>query len=400
MKMMRNYLCLLLTAWMSVAVAQMPERSPLSVNYTDRESGATISGTDIGRFQEGEPNVIIVPDGTDDSVVCRFRSAAGNCYRLSINDGRGHVPVVLIDRASFDNWGVALRGREGWGICEIIENPWGPWEVVGSIPTDPGTHTYTEQRTCSTGGLAEACSNTCPEATQTRSEVVTNPDLCIDVTWGPNPNNYYVSDSFTQTSNCGNTQVVSGTTPDPVSCINTAWSPGTDWYAKGTSFYQTSNCGDSRASVGTWEPAPSACDATTWTGPNPATYYTDETNVHTNACGDTMSVAGTMTRPQSPTEPAPTPDPTTAFTDPTPTAPLCIPTPGVYGGEIYFGFVYASGWPNGNSGGTGGDFSVGVSGNSYEELVSNADAIINSYTTDNVMVTGWSDQSVPGTTCP
>jgi hypothetical protein len=196
----------------SGAFSQMPERTSLDVSYSDRHTGETVTGTDVGRFQDGEPNVIIVPDGTDDSIVCRYRSAAGNCYRLSIDDGKGHVPVVLMDRASFDNWGDAFRSRAGWGICEVIENPWSEWAAVGAIPTDPGDQTYLETRTCSTGGNAAACADTCPTGSETRTVTVYNePPACTDTSWAPPAAEILEGYEFEQTSNCGNTRNVVGT---------------------------------------------------------------------------------------------------------------------------------------------------------------------------------------------
>ncbi len=167
--------CLILAV--NITTAQMPELTEKAIDMIDRHTGEAISGTDTGRFQSFEDNVMLVPGGTSDSVVCRFRSANDNCYRLSLHDGTGMgsaVPVVLIDRATFDNISEAFREREHWGICEIIEDPWTPWTVVGSVPTAPGTHNYTEERYCSTGGVAEACP--CDESRETRTQQITNVD--------------------------------------------------------------------------------------------------------------------------------------------------------------------------------------------------------------------------------
>lgn len=376
---MRLILYALLVCWTSLSVAQMPDRTSLSVNYTDRNTGATISGTDVGRFQNGEPNVVIVPDGTDDTIVCRYRSIFGNCYRLSINDGKGHVPVVLVDRSSFDNWGEALESRANWGRCEIIDDPWGPWEVVGSIPTDPGTHTYTEQRACSTANALNACPDTCLEQTQTRTAVVENPVACADTSWAPDPWGYYESSQFIQTSNCGNTRYSWGAYPDEPQCSDVSWTPATDWYNLGTPFYQTSNCGNSRPATGSFVYVPPACDANSWSGQDPSSYFNDETRTHTNACGTTKQVYGSMVRPVAP-----------PVTPPPPPPPPCVPVPGSYSGML--SFRYANGAE---------DFPVFLSAGSYEELISSANSVIDSYTSGGYFVyLGYQDFSVQGVSCP
>ena len=349
---MRIILSMMIAGWTMIAMADMPERSPLTVNYNDREGGGLISGTDIGRFQDGEPNVIIVPDGTDDSVVCRYRSASGNCYRLSVTDGQGHVPVPLIDRETFDNWSAAFRTRENWSICEIIEEPWGPWELVGEIPTEPGWHTLTEERQCSTGEVAEACPDTCPEATQSRTTDIYNdepePPACTDTFWSPDPWGYYENQQFVQTSNCGNTQTVWGAFPAPAE-------------------------------------EPEVCTPEVDLGGiNPDDYYVDQCAEFSDGCGGLVEVCGTME--YEVVEPPQPPDPE-------PDEPPCVPTPGTYSGVIDFAYVLPSGEFE-------GDFQVWVSGSNYDELMSAANDAVNYYTQYGPVVTGMTDESVPGTTCP
>ncbi|MBL4761666.1 MAG: hypothetical protein JKY93_03090 [Gammaproteobacteria bacterium] len=182
-------ICLLIVGLLgsSIALAQMPQRTAKHVNFIDRKSGRVITGTDTGRFQSFENNAVIVEDGTDDTIICRFRSPSGNCYRLSVNDGGGHVPVVLIDRDTFDNAADAFRARDNWGICEIIDNPWSAWSIRGSMPTAPGTHNYTEERFCSAGGVGEACADTCPVPIEARVGTVTNPAASIPIVYVPPP---------------------------------------------------------------------------------------------------------------------------------------------------------------------------------------------------------------------
>jgi len=294
--MKRILLLVLAVGWTSWAHAQMPPRSSLTVDYQDRKTGQQVVGTDTGRFQEGEPNVIIVPDGTDDSVVCRFRSEAGNCYRLGVSDGKGHVPVTVIDKPGFDMWRGEFQNREGWSICEIIENPWSEWQVHGEIPTAEGTHTYTERRYCSTGGNANACADTCAAEYEERFQTVTNEPSCIDTSWAPPQSNYYNDQTFTQTSNCGTTRTVYGSVARPSSCVDTAWwPPGTDYYTD-QYFWQTSNCNNTRYVAGT-TPVPQQCsNDLDMRGFNPNDYYVDQCDTFYTGCGAAQQVCGTMTR--------------------------------------------------------------------------------------------------------
>ncbi|MDP2129219.1 MAG: hypothetical protein Q8K97_17795 [Pseudohongiella sp.] len=334
MKYSKGLIFMLLATTFSVATAQMPERVEKTINMVDRITGSVISGVDIGRFQAGEDNVVIVPDAAmKDTVVCRFRSAAGNCYRLSVNDGQGSVPVPLIDSGAFSNFLAAFRARPNWEACEIIDSPWGEWEVVGEIPTAEGTHTYTERRLCSTGGIAEACPDTCLEASQDRTLTITNEVECVDTSWVPVPSSHFEDEQYWQTSNCGNTRLSWGSWPREGGggCTDTSWSPDTDWYAAGTSFIQSSNCGNSRAATGTYvsvipEPEPPAlpqCDANfDLGGMNPADYYVDQCATFYNGCGDSTTMCGSMSYPEPEiieTEQTPTPEQT------------CVTIPGMWG---------------------------------------------------------------------
>lgn len=315
------------------AYAQMPDRTSIDVSYSDRHTGEAVAGTDVGRFQDGEPNVIIVPDGTDDSIVCRYRSAAGNCYRLSIDDGRGHVPVVLVDRASFDNWGEAFRSRPGWGICEIIEDPWSAWAPVGALPTEPGEQSYLETRTCSTGGNAAACADTCPTGSETRTVTVYNePPACTDTSWSPPPAEIMEGFEFEQTSNCGNTRNTVGTMYIDWDAINDALAGLDGGGGGGGGGGPTPPPADPTPPPADPTPPPTACVDTSWSPPipgSPSDYYVDEYLDQVSNCGNTQRVYGTKER-------------VTVVVNPPDPPPPCTVVPAVYSAAIAYGYAYES----------------------------------------------------------
>lgn len=342
---------------------------------------------------------MIVPDGTDDSIVCRYRSPAGNCYWLSINDGKGHVPVALIDRSSFDNWKEHLEARTNWGICEIIDNPWGPWELQGSIPTEVGTHTYTEVRTCSTGGNANACPDTCIEATQERQQTITNePPPCVESSWDPSPYSFWEGQSFVQTSNCGTTRNAVGISPLP------------------TSNPEEPTPKPTPTPTPTPTPEP-VCDKYNWQPPlpgHPSEFYEDQYIDQTNGCNDVLRTYGTKKREPVCTNSGWTPSASTVplgqlFTQydssglshctrpetgtkapDNPPLPSCTPVQGYYEAALYFKYIHGA-----------EDFAEYAYGSSMDDLINNANAIINSYTSSGAFeFLYYSDNSMPGVTCP
>ncbi|MBL4571574.1 MAG: hypothetical protein JKY40_10575 [Gammaproteobacteria bacterium] len=275
----------------SIALGQMPQRAAKNVNFTDRNTGQAIVGSDIGRFQSFEENVIIVEDGTDDSIVCRYKSVAGNCYRLSVNDGGGHVPVALIDRDTFDNAAAVFRARPNWNICEVINNPWTGWVAQGSIPSGYGVQYYNEVNYCSTGGVAEACANTCPVPSQTRLASVNNgpppPPACSDSSWSPSTSSVTNGVRFTQYSNCGNTRSRTGSAA-PV-CVVSSSSPSSSSIPRGQAFTATTNCGTTFPSVGTLDPV---CEPNNSWSPSTAGYQIGTTFTQTNGCGRRQTAYG------------------------------------------------------------------------------------------------------------
>lgn len=75
---------------------------------------------------------------------------------------------------------------------------------------------------------------------------------CVDTSWTPATSTVCSGQSFTQTSDCGNTRTVTGT-----KCCDTSWTPATSIVCSYLTFTQTSNCGNTRVVSGTkncnWE---------------------------------------------------------------------------------------------------------------------------------------------------
>jgi len=144
----------------------------------------TLSTTnDEGWFQEDGagnplPNVVLLKQGDQSTVIRRYRSAKGNPYRLWVTDNAGTFPVPLATREQFDNFLTHMGNRETQGKhwCEIVENPWGNWAPVGAVPTGCGLQTYTEARQCLAATLADKpCPDACGgQAQQTRTASVNN----------------------------------------------------------------------------------------------------------------------------------------------------------------------------------------------------------------------------------
>jgi hypothetical protein len=128
---------------------------------------------DIGCFQPGQENFLILRAGNKASVVSRWRSSFGNKYRIW--DNVKDSAVSLGSRSSFDSALVHFGNRapaKDW--CEIVEDPWSEW-VPATNPTACGLHTVVQNRTCSSVGLAaKPCPDTCLSATESRSYEVDN----------------------------------------------------------------------------------------------------------------------------------------------------------------------------------------------------------------------------------
>ena len=114
---------------------------------------------------------------------------------------------------------------------------------------------------------------------------------CVDTSWSPSTTTVCSGDSFTQTSNCGNTRSATGTRYCPVACVDSSWSPATSTVCSGTSFTQTSNCGNTRSATGTKYCAP-VCTDTSWT-PSTTTVCSGDSFTQSR-CDDTRNAVGTM----------------------------------------------------------------------------------------------------------
>ena len=192
---------------------------------------------DTGRYQRnGEENVVMVPDGTDDTTICSYKSPAGNCYRFSVNDGLPGAPVVVLtNRDTFDNFLDYYEGKENMDWCEVVANPWSGWTRQGSVPTACGIQSFNEVRTCSTGSATRACSDTCPVSSETRSVQVNNGPCCTATSWSPNTNTQPLGTRFTQTSNCSTTRSATGSfVPIAKPTVNLSFSPSSIAYGGGS----------------------------------------------------------------------------------------------------------------------------------------------------------------------
>ncbi|ABW65875.1 hypothetical protein [Desulfosudis oleivorans] len=76
-------------------------------------------------------------------------------------------------------------------------------------------------------------------------------EVCVDTTWTPARSTVCSGESFTQTSNCGNTRTKTGTKTCVPTCTVSSWTPATSTVCSGVSFTQTSNCDTTRTRVGT-----------------------------------------------------------------------------------------------------------------------------------------------------
>lgn len=149
-------------------------------------SSKTYFGTnsfgDVGCFQYGDEDILVLRAGNKNSEINRWRSPYNNKYRLWINNNDSLVG--LRSRAEFDsaiaNFGNRAPERD-W--CEIVEDPYSSWHPVsGEIPTSCGVHSYSAFRNCSTTGMAaKPCPDTCPAPVEYQTITVDNGD-CEDCT--------------------------------------------------------------------------------------------------------------------------------------------------------------------------------------------------------------------------
>jgi hypothetical protein len=157
---------------------------------------------DVGCFQPGEENFLILRAGNKASVVSRWRSSYGNKYRIW--DNVKDSAVSLARRSSFDSALVHFGNRapdKDW--CEIVEDPWSEW-VSTTNPTQCGLHTIVQNRTCSSvGKAAKPCPDTCTSATESRTITIDNgscntpPTIFVDSASLNGNNGTVFSPSFT-----------------------------------------------------------------------------------------------------------------------------------------------------------------------------------------------------------
>ena len=134
---------------------------------------------------------------------------------------------------------------------------------------------------------------------------------CIDSSWGPSQSSVCSGESFTQTSNCGTTRTISGTStagvcaPSP-SADNCAYGVG---HGNSQIFYistsvpfnsvcyaqmRTCDDGDLSGSYTATSCSVQSCNSNGWS-PSQANTCSTDTFTQTNECGDTRTISGTKT---------------------------------------------------------------------------------------------------------
>ena len=240
---------------------------------------------DHGYWQSGQPDVMILWPQDQQNIVKRFTGGTKHPYpyRLLVAPGRaGGFPVVLKNSSAFNNFLEHIKASPDKDWCQLAET-WGNWQ--GSPPTTCGTHSYTQQRTCSIATDAlKPCPDLCKPAVQTRTRSADNGPCkpvqqaqkkCSISAWTPGTTTVCAGKSFTQTrtlADCSADQrTVSGTRSCPLICTPTSWAPSANSVCSGKTFTQTRSLGncstDSRNATGT-KYCPPRCNTTSW---SPAT---------------------------------------------------------------------------------------------------------------------------------
>lgn len=263
---------------------------------------------DEGYFQDGGVNVneTILYNSRPDTVIRRFTSPAGHPYKMWIDDFKpGGFGVNLKDRASFDNWlsymdeinpstGNEYHPNKHW--CELVEDLWSPWTPTGTVPTQCGVHSYTEERTCGPQGAIKPCPFTCPNGsqseTETRTATIDNGLCACTESWTPATSTVCSGNTFTQTrcAGAGNEETRTATGTMSCGCTDVSWSPATNTQCSGTNFTQTSNCGNTRTATGTTF---CGCTDSTWS-PSTGTVCLGQNFTQTSNCGNTRTTTGTQ----------------------------------------------------------------------------------------------------------
>ena len=258
---------------------------------------------DEGLFFKNQDDSVVI--FTNETTVRRFLSPMGNPYRFwqeEASAAKGGFPIPLVDQPTFDNFLQHYQNRydEGMKWCEVVEDPWGPWLLLGSIPTGYGVQSYTEQRTASTVGKADLACALIGATTETRTLTVDNgpapvviPDPVVVVVptpdpiplvvtppcahiasdWLPDLGGYYndvlVNQYRTLPSCTFETRGAYGLltrAPAVVACTNTGWSPDASTVALGQYFTRTDNSGNPSCTSGGYGTLPPviACTNTGW----------------------------------------------------------------------------------------------------------------------------------------
>ena len=297
-------------------------------------SSPVTRGGDTALFQDvqnpgADDRVVLVPPGTSDTVICSYRSSAGNCYRFGYDgsDGlTGAMVILLHSLPSFENTGPdqfsSARRSSFANACEISE-VWSSWQAVGTVPTTPGA-TYTEERFCTTGATGGLAACACSQTRETRTATVpgTPPPNCNYGNWTPAPSTQLLGVTFTQIRTLLSGDPLRCTGPFSQTATGTAqacdygdWSPDRDTVAAGQPMTQTRtlDSGDpalctnlSRQTTGTR----AACAYSSWT---PAASTIDDGVIFTQTrsitsgdssyCTDPLSRQETGTKPPAPPPP-------------------------------------------------------------------------------------------------
>ncbi len=113
---------------------------------------------------------LIMPAGGRDAVICRYRSRAGNCFRLMRADHSrpvGAVSAPLHGELEFRQFvGELLFEAGGLRICEIAEN-WSPWRAVAAAARQT-PKVAAEERFCSPGIVSDAPACPCRSLRESR----------------------------------------------------------------------------------------------------------------------------------------------------------------------------------------------------------------------------------------
>ena len=128
-----------------------------------------------------QADILVVPAGGRDIVICRYRSRAGNCFRLT-RTGRplpgGSISPPLDDEKSFRQFASELLlGKGELRICEVAES-WSPWKTVAS-QTRQARKVDEEERYCSAGIVSDAPACPCRSLRESRKRLVSGADIRV-----------------------------------------------------------------------------------------------------------------------------------------------------------------------------------------------------------------------------